>query len=211
MNRLRIAAGRRTRQAGQSLVEFTMIITVVLLLLLGMVEFGFIFDHHLTIEYASREGARVGAALANGGGTMGCGAGQSPNAASVAKQIIAAVQRVITSPGSAVVPSSISEIRIYKSDAAGAQSGSSANVYVYSPGAGPVVDGRALDFVQSGATGWSACSRDNGGTPDSLGVSLKYRYTMVTPLGAVLSFFGPGGATGVDIGDRTVMALNPGS
>jgi len=42
-------------------------------------------------------------------------------------------------------------------------------------------------------------------------VSLKYRYTMVTPLGAVLSFFGPGGATGVDIGDRTVMALNPGS
>ena len=82
---------------------------------------------------------------------------------------------------------------------------------MYSPGAGPVVDGQALDFVQSGATGWTACSRDNGGTPDSLGVSLKYRYTMVTPLGAVLGFFGPGGATGVDIGDRTVMALNPGS
>ena len=36
----------------------------MMLLLLGMLEFGFIFDQHLTLEYASREGARVGAALA---------------------------------------------------------------------------------------------------------------------------------------------------
>jgi TadE-like protein len=205
------ATRRRAHQAGQALVEFTLIISVVLLLLLGMVEFGFIFDHHLTIEYASREGARVGAALANGGGPMGCSTGQSPNAATVDQQIVAAVQRVITSPGSAVVASSISEIRIYRSDAAGNQTGSQANVYVYNLGGGPVVDGAALNFAQSGSTGWAACSRDNGGTPDSIGVSLKYRYTMVTPLGAVLGFFGPGGATGVDISDRTVMALNPGS
>jgi len=60
------------REDGQSLVEFSMIITVVMLLLLGMLEFGFLFDHHLTLEYATREGARVGAALANGGGALGC-------------------------------------------------------------------------------------------------------------------------------------------
>ena len=110
---------RTERKRGQSLVEFAMIITVVMLLLLGMLEFGFLFDHHLTLEYATREGARVGSALANGGGTLGCGAGQSPNAADVDKQIIAAVQRVITSPGSAVVPSRITEIRIYKANTTG--------------------------------------------------------------------------------------------
>ena len=62
---------RRKRERGQSLVEFSMIITVVMLLLLGMMEFGFVFDHHLTLEYATREGARVGSALGNGGGDRG--------------------------------------------------------------------------------------------------------------------------------------------
>lgn len=200
----------RGRQRGQSLVEFSMIITVIMLMLLGMVEFGFIFDHHLTLEYATREGARVGAAMANGGGPMGCGAGQSPNAASVDQQIVAAVQRVITSPGSAVVPSRIAEIRIYKSTASGQQSGSSANVYTYSAGGGPSVDGKNLDFALSGGTGWTVCSRDNGGTADSLGVSLVYNYQLVTPLSAAMNFFG-GGMSGVTISDRTIMALNPGS
>ena len=89
-----------------------MVITVIMLMLLGMVEFGFLFDHHLTLEYATREGARVGAALANGGGpiTPGC-ATELAASAKVDQQIVAAVQRVITSPGSAVVPSRVAEIR----------------------------------------------------------------------------------------------------
>jgi hypothetical protein len=187
-----------------------MIITVIMLLLLGMVEFGFIFDHHLTLEYATREGARVGAAMANGGPPLGCATGQSPNAGTVDQQIVAAVQRVITSPGSAVVPSRVSEIRIYKAGTDGQQSGSSANVYIYNAGGGPVVDGRALDYKLSGGTGWTVCSRDNAGPADSLGVSLVYNYQLVTPLSAAMSFFG-GGMSSVTISDRTIMALNPGS
>ena len=162
---------RRTGQRGQSLVEFAMVVTVMMLLLLGMLEFGFVFDHHLTIEYASREGARTGSALANGGGVVGCGTGQSPNAASVDKQIIAAVQRVLTSPGSPVVPSRVGTIKLYKATSTGAISGSSVNTWVYSAGAGPVVDGKAIDFVQSGGTGWAACLRNNGTPADSIGVS----------------------------------------
>ena len=46
---------------------------VVLILLLGMLEFGFAFSHHLTLEYATREGARMGAALANGTAEVACG------------------------------------------------------------------------------------------------------------------------------------------
>jgi TadE-like protein len=187
-----------------------MIITVIMLMLLGMVEFGFIFDHHLTLEYATREGARVGAALANGGGAMGCATGQSPNAGTVDQQVIAAVQRVVTSPGSAVVPSRIAEIRIYKSNASGQEVTGFVNRYTYNPGAGPSVDGKNLDFAQSGGTGWSVCSRNNGSGADSLGVSLVYNYQLVTPLSAVMNFFG-GGMSGVTISDRTIMALNPGS
>jgi hypothetical protein len=207
-------AARRTRrsgQRGQSLVEFAMVVTVMMLLLLGMLEFGFVFDHHLTVEYASREGARTASALANGGGVVGCGTGQSPNAATVDKQIIAAVQRVLTSPGSPVVPSRVGTIKIYKATSTGAISGSSVNTWVYSAGAGPVVDGKALDFIQSGGTGWAACLRNNGTPADSVGVSLTYSYHLVTPLSAVMGFFGGGGPSTIPITDKTVMALNPGT
>lgn len=189
-----------------------MIIIVALMLLLGMLEFGFVFDHHLSLEYATREGARVASALANGGGTMGCGAGQSPNAANVDKQIIAAVQRVLKSPGSPIVLSRIAEIRIYQATSAGIQNGSYANVWTYntpSGGGGPTVDGVALDFSQSGASGWTACSRDNGSTPDSIGVSISYSYRLVTPLAGIVGAFGSPGTAQITITDKTVMALNP--
>ena len=200
---------RERREGGQSLVEFAMIVTVAMLMHLGMVEFGFIFDHHLSLEYATREGARVGAALANGGGQVGCGTGQSPNAATVDQQVIAAVQRVVASPGSPIVESRISQIRIFKSDSSGDPSGSSYNTWIYQAAGGPVVDGRALDFKQSGSSGYAACSRDNGATPDSIGVSIAYTYQMVTPIAAVMGFFGGAGATSIPIADKTVMALNP--
>lgn len=207
-----IVAARPRRQPGQSLVEFAMVLIVAMMLLLGMLEFGLLFDHHLSLEYASREGARVGSAFANGGGTMGCAAGQSPNAATVDPQIIAAVQRVLKSPGSPIVESRISEIRIYEATSTGTQNGTYANVWTFnmpSGGGGPVVDGTALDFSQSGAAGWSACSRDNGSTPDSIGVSITYSYRLSTPLSGIVGAFGPPGSAQITITDRTVMALNP--
>lgn len=209
MNHPTTTGDRRSGRRGQSMVEFAMIVSVVMLLLLGMLEFGFVFDHHLSLEYATREGARVGAALANGGGAMGCGSGQSPNAATVDQTIVAAVQRILKSPGSPIIEANINEIRIYKSDTNGDQTGSSANVWTYTPAAGPVVDGAALDFSQSGGTGWAACSRDNGATPDSIGVSLSYTYHLVTPLGGFANLFGGGSNPSIPISDRTVMALNP--
>jgi hypothetical protein len=191
------------RERGQSLVEFAMIITVMMLLLLGMLEFGFLFDQHLTIEYSSREGARVGSALANGSSTIPC--------AQVDNNVVAAVQRVITSPGSRVDESQVTSIRIYKSTASGVQSGNIYNLWVYQKNGGPVVDGKALDFKNT-TSNWSACSRSNTTTsPDSIGVLVQYDYQAVTPLAAVMSFFGGPGPNTIPISDKTVMALNPGS
>jgi hypothetical protein len=201
------------RERGQSLVEFAVLLPVFLLLLIGMLEFGFVFDHNISLSYASREGARVGAALANGGGALGCGTGQSPNAATVDPQVIAAVQRVLTSPGSPVVLARVQEIRIFRADSAGQQVGGQVNVWRYSPAGGPVVDGRPLDF-RVVSVDWPACARRNdhrpeAGAPHSIGVGLVYRYDLVTGLGAVMRLAGGSFAGSLMLSDATIMALNP--
>jgi hypothetical protein len=70
------------------MVEFALILPVFLIILLGMLEFGIVFDHRNAMSYAVREGARVGASLGNGGSQP---AGVDP-------AILAAVQRGLTDP-----------------------------------------------------------------------------------------------------------------
>ena len=45
---------------GQSLVEFAIILPIILLLLMGMAEFGMMLNSYLAIQNSSREGARLG-------------------------------------------------------------------------------------------------------------------------------------------------------
>ena len=103
------------RTRAQSLVEYAVIVPVFFLILLGMLELGFAFSHHLTMEYATREGARTGAALANGSDDFPCN--------NVDQQIIAAVQRVLTASGSQVNLNQIQSIRIFKAGANGQELG----------------------------------------------------------------------------------------
>jgi Flp pilus assembly protein TadG len=51
---------RRSRSEGQSLVEFSLVLTPLFLILLGIIQFGFIFNSYITIANATREGAREG-------------------------------------------------------------------------------------------------------------------------------------------------------
>ena len=198
----------RASRRGQGLVEFAMAVPVFLLLLRGILEFGFVFDQTMTINYATREGARNGSAFANGNATtMPCVTSED-----VDKHIVAAVQRILDAPGSRVAVARINEIRIYNANNAGGQIGGQANIWT--PGSGPIVDGVALKFNDT-TTNWNACSRDNTWTgttaPDSIGVGIQYRYEFVTPLAGIVGFFGPSGGTTIVISDRTVMALNPSS
>jgi hypothetical protein len=194
---------------GQALVEFAIILPVFTLFLLLMLELGLAFSHHITLEYATREGSRTGSALANGG-TGNCVGGV--DAAGIDPQIVAAVQRILKSPGSPIVMPAISEIRLFRSDSSGNQVGSQVNVWTYTPGAGPDIDpGLAvdrLDFSQS-SSGWPACSRSNGANPDSIGVRARYAYTFQTPLGAIAGMFRGAPPTLLTLDDRTIMALNP--
>jgi Flp pilus assembly protein TadG len=54
------AARRGGRQHGQGLVEFALVVTPLLLLLLGIIQFGLIFNAYVTLTNASREAARIG-------------------------------------------------------------------------------------------------------------------------------------------------------
>ena len=49
---------RRRRNSGQSLVEFALVLPVFLLLLGGIIDFGFMFYSRITVINAAREGAR---------------------------------------------------------------------------------------------------------------------------------------------------------
>lgn len=48
------------KEGGQSLVEMALVLPVLLLILLGIVEFGRVGHCYLTLNYAAREGARIG-------------------------------------------------------------------------------------------------------------------------------------------------------
>lgn len=200
---------RRERSAGQALVEFALILPVFALLLLGMLEAGLAFNHYMTVQYGTREGSRTGSALANGGSANCVGGVDTVN---IDAQTVAAVQRILKSPGSPIALSAVSEIRLYRADAAGNQVGSQANVWRYTPGAGPDVDpGVAVDRLDFSvaSVGWPVCSRSDGPSPDSIGVRVRYSYQFQTPLGAIAGFFTGGPATLIAMDDKTVMALNP--
>lgn len=200
---------RRARgERGQAIVELSVLLPVFLMMLFGMLEFGLAFDHLLSIDYATREGARVGAALVNGGGQLGCASGQSPNAATVDPQIIAAVERVLTSQGSLAAPGNVSRIRIFLATPTGAPTAGSINTWVYLPGGGPVVDGEPLDFAPSSVS-WDPCQRSSTLPAQSIGIALDYHYTFSTPLGGIFRMVGGSSVNGLDISDQTVMALNP--
>lgn len=194
--RIHLRPHRAGGEGAQSTVEYAIVVPVLLLILLGILEFGFAFSHHITMEYATREGARTGAALNNGTTNFDC--------ADVDDHVIAALQRVLTGGGSKINIGAIGEVRIYRADATGDEEGP---VEIWVPGAGNKVDGIALKFVRASG-GWSACGRQNDGfgKTDSIGVSLTYDYAYVTPLGNLM---GLSGDPTMHMTDRTVMALNP--
>lgn len=175
----------RGHSRGQALVEFTLILPVFLMILLGMLEFGSAYDHRTAMAYAVREGARVGATLGKGG--------SYPD--TVDPTILAAVQRGLTDP---ILIENITSIEIFRAGSTGQPMGSSINRY-----------DRYGNII--GTAGWPATSRNVGLTGDSIGVRVRYDFHPTTPLGNMLGlFFGsPPPYTTIPMVDTTVMHLEP--
>ena len=187
----------------QGLIEFALILPPLLLILVfGLVEIGTVLSVAMTMSSATREGARVASAMVNGGGTLGCSAGQSPNAATVDPNVVAAVERVLVGNGSRITLADLSQIRIAKSTATGAETAGFINTWNYQSNGGPVIDGQQLDFVPASQP-WLACSRNNAPPADSAVITVTYTYRGRTPLRMLIPGFSQFTMT-----DRTVMAMN---
>lgn len=196
------------RQRGQGLAEFAIVMPIFLVLLAAMFEFGLAFSDRLTMGNATREGARIGAALVTGSDTSCTG---DPNG--VDMTVIASIQNILKSGGSDVNLAHIERIEIFKASLNGSPTGGFVNVWQYTPGSGPDADPgggtEILDFSPS-TVGWDACDRDNSArNPDSIGIRVHYDYQLRTPLGALVTLIGGSQPGSIQIVDSTVMALNP--
>jgi hypothetical protein len=217
---------RRFRSSrGQSLVEFTLLLPVVLFLFLGMVEFGFAVSHNTSIVTATRQGARVGSELVDGTNHLGTG-GITAASLGVDDQIIAAVQGVLISPGSPVKIAQVQTIEIFLASDTGTVVGGFDDKWIpaYDSGGlpnGPAIPGSSptalLSFKPDPASGnanggtWDASTRSGVSTAQSIGVKITYTYKFITPLGAVMSSVGksifPSGQ--ITMIDQTIMAMEP--
>ena len=187
---------------GQAVTELALILPLVFVLVLGVVELATAINAAMTISAATREGARVAGALVNGGGALGCGPGQSPNAATVDTYVVAAVERVLTGSGAQINLADVSAIRIYKATVSGSETSGVVNQWTYLSNGGPVVAGERLDFVEQ-SDDWPACVRNNVSPAESAGITVRYTYRGRTPL----RYFIPGLAS-LNMTDSTVMPLN---
>ncbi len=202
---------RRERERGQGLVEFSLVVPIIILVVVSVAELGLAFGNTHTLGYGSREGARVGSALATGG-VLDCSGGEDPSL--VDATLVSAVQRILKSPGSGLDISKVKEIRIFKANSTGGETGSFVNVWRYTgERSGPEVDPgpgvENIDFSRIGTNAWPACTRDNSSaSPDSIGVTVTYTYDFVTPLPSVVNAIA-GGALALELSETTVMSLNP--
>src|SRR2546426_12040329 len=98
--------------AGQALVEFALILPILLLLLIGLIEFAFVWNSRNTVLFASRDGSMLAAEGGNLSGTD-C-------------VLLDRIERDIVSPASAI---KLQQVEIYWADKNGGQIGSNHNVY----------------------------------------------------------------------------------
>ena len=173
------------------------------MVLLGLLDCGLLFAHMLGLQFATREGARVGAGLASGTRNavtwpQVCG--------EVDSQVVAAFERTMRDRGSLVDVEEVAEIRITRVRPDGSADPAATNTWLYTGrNTGPKVDGTALSFSPPGTTAWSACNRLNGVSPEAIGVWVTYHYRPSTFVGETLGAI----AGSLTVTDHSVFMLNP--
>ena len=188
--------GRATR--GQSLVEFTLLLPLLLALAIGLLEFGMLFKDHLGINYASRAGARVGVA------------------ASIRPDADCSILRAISSTLANMEPANLVRVHIYRAN--GPDNSCTVpcaeNVY-YRPLPWPTQPECLANNSPGGgwlpliAPGYPPASRQNIEdrnrtlSPDGLGIEVQYRHDFF------FNYIPGANTTSVVVRDATVMQIEP--
>ncbi|MDP9484086.1 MAG: pilus assembly protein [Chloroflexota bacterium] len=182
-----IRTTRRARQAeGQSLVEFALVFPIFFVLLMGLIEFGLVFNALLSVNFATRDSSLIAAEAGNGVG---------------ADCVI--LKKIEDSIGAPSNKQQITQVEIYKANKTGLAQGGRINLYVRSGSKTctlPDATTLTVPYSLSGSAGYveaQRCNVVNGcptfpGSPngvDTIGVKITYHYTWFTPMG---SFIGLG-------------------
>jgi hypothetical protein len=210
LRHLRPTAPKRAR--GQTLVEFSLIFPLFLILFMAILEFGFAFNAVLAINFATRDAALI---AAEAGSTAGVdGSGRDVGADCL---ILQSVHQSVTSPAD---DSRILEVRIYRTNISGTQLGSVADIYTRG---GPTTCTYAsgditVPYVLSGSVGYAGsdrcdvvagCPNDASGFThpglDTIGVQVTYRHLWRTPFSALMG----GGGTGYTMLKSNATRMEP--
>jgi hypothetical protein len=176
-----------------------------MVLLMGIIEFAFMFNATLAINFTSRDASLI-AAEAGSQGTADCA-------------ILAKVEQDIRTPLDAT---NVQSVTIYEADRAGNKTGNK-NVYSRTPASPMICTGFTPSSVPYtlGTNTYPMGEAPSGGRcdvlagcsstipMDSIGVTVVYRYSFKTPLRSLVSFL-PGVSVGyIDFSWSNVMRMEP--
>jgi len=199
---------RRTdRGRGQTLVEFALILPLFMILLMGVIEFAFMFNATLAINFASRDASLI-AAEAGSNTTADCA-------------ILAKIEQAISAPldKTKTLTSGIQSVTIYKADRAGnpvattdyTRTGTT-TCTGFTPAPMPYTlgaNGYPMGLVPTGGRCDTLAGCSTTIPMDSIGVKIVYRYYFHTPLRNLVSFL-PGASGGwLDFSWSNVMRMEP--
>jgi Flp pilus assembly protein TadG len=186
---LRQRLHRKPNSKGQALVEFAFVFPMFMVLLVAVIEYGFLMNANLASSYATRDASLVAAEAGNNTGAD-CA-------------ILKKIEDDINGPSA---PSNITNVQIYWADATtGAILGSNVNTYVRSTitTISCNIGGVAFTLPYSKTTNGypeanrcnvingSSCASGHSGL-DTIGVQITYQYQWHTPLKGLLGFSGSG-------------------
>lgn len=193
---------RRDRARGQTLVEFALVIPLFIVMLVGIIEFGFAMNAVLAVSFATREAALVAAEAGSADGAD-C-------------MILTKVEESISAPSA---DGNINRVLIFKSDHNGARLAT--NTYVRTGSTTCTYSGGStltVPYELSGAQNYEDVKRCSmlGGcdanpplaattTVDHVGVQVDYDYSWRTPLSSLIGL----GGSGYTIIESNSMRMEP--
>jgi Flp pilus assembly protein TadG len=174
---------RRERSRGQSLAEFALVFPFFAVILFGVIEFAFVFNAVLSIDFATRDAALAAAE-----------AGDKPGADC---SVLRAVERSVGAPAD---PGSITTVRIFMATPTGAAKGpvntfTRGGTFACADGTGTMPYTRTTNSYpedSSRCNVLAGCPSTGSPTVDTIGVEMTYVYKWKTPLASLLPMSGPG-------------------
>jgi Flp pilus assembly protein TadG len=196
--RSHLLSRRPSRPRGQSLVEFALVFPIFFVLLMGLIEFGLVFNAVLSINFASRDGSLIAAEAGNAVGSD-C-------------VILAKVEAAVTAPSST---SRITRVVIYQAGKTGNAIPGKTNTYDRTgtttctlPDSSTVT----VPYTLTGSAGYADTTRCNvqggcsgSGGVDTIGIKITYAYTAFTPLGSFIGL----GSTSFTLVESNAMRMEP--